>query len=161
MTGHPSTLGALRDNRWVQRATLVLMLAALIAALNWRISAGDATAARHRPMPRDARMESSLGVTFNRAAVVADGGIVELRYTVLDVQKASKFQNDVHHPPVIKSEKRGGNPVYRTALMKQGHTLRGGQTYYILYLNNHNSVRPGETVEIDAGGGKLVSVPVS
>lgn len=161
MTTRSLTAGSLAGNRWVQRGFLVLTLAALLAALSWRASAGQADAAKHHRMPRDARMEASLGIQFQRAAVVADGGIVELRYTVLDTQKASRFQNDVHHPPVIKSEQRGGNPLYRTALMKQGHTLRGGQTYYILYLNNHHAVRPGETVEIDAGGGRLVSVPVS
>jgi hypothetical protein len=91
--------------------------------------------------------------------VVADGGIVELRYTVLDGQKASKFQNDVHHPPVLRSERRKGD-VYRAALMKQGHELRPGQTYYILYLNNGHAIRSGETLEVEAGGAKLQHVPV-
>jgi hypothetical protein len=44
--------------------------------------------------------------------------------------------------------------------MRQGHELRPGQDYYILYLNNNHAVRPGETLEIDAGDQTLVKVPV-
>jgi len=60
---------------------------------------------------------------------------------------------------MLHSEKRGGT-LYRTALMRQGHDLRPGQDYYILYLNNKGVVRPGETMEIDAGGKSLAKVPV-
>ena len=91
---------------------------------------------------------------------MGDGGLIELRYTVLDTEKATKFQSDTQHPPVIYSERDRSAPVYRTALMRQGHDLRPGQSYFILYENNHGVVRRGDTVEIDAGAGKLTSVPV-
>ena len=97
-------------------------------------------------MPRSSGLEAKLGVRFVQAAVVADGGIVELRYQVLDAQKASAFQRKVHNPPVLHSEDRPG-ALYRTALMRQGHELRPGQDYYILYLNNKRAVRSGETLE--------------
>jgi hypothetical protein len=111
-------------------------------------------------VPHSAALEAKLGIRFTQAAVVADGGLVELRYTVLDTDKATTFQNDTHHPPVLRSSKRSKESIYRTALMKQGHNLRAGQTYYILYLNNHNTVRSGETLQIDAGGNSLANVPV-
>jgi hypothetical protein len=44
--------------------------------------------------------------------------------------------------------------------MRQGHELRPGQSYYILYLNNQRAIRPGDTLEIDAGGQTLAKVPV-
>ena len=61
---------------------------------------------------------------------------------VLDAQKASAFQRKVHSPPVLRSESRPG-ALYRTAMMRQGHELRPGQDYYILYLNNKRAVRSG------------------
>jgi len=94
------------------------------------------------------------------ATVQLHGGLIEVRYTVLDTQKASRFQNDTKHPPVIYNERDRSNAVYRTALMKQGHDLRPGQSYFILYENNHGVVHRGDTVEIDSGDGKLTSVPV-
>ena len=142
----------------VRRAAVPVAVAAAAGALVWAAQA-PAGAGKPYTVPSDAKMESSLGIRVQQAAVVADGGIVELRYTVLDSQKASRFQNDVHHPPVLHSERRKGD-VYRAALMKQGHELRPGQTYYILYLNNAHAIRSGETLEIEAGGSKLQHVPV-
>jgi hypothetical protein len=144
-----------RLGRWFLVCTIALLAAALLA---WRISP-PASAGGAYHVPRSPGLEAKLGVRFVQAAVVADGGLVELRYTVLDAQKASKFQRAVHHPPILRSESRPG-ALYRTALMRQGHELRPGQSYYILYLNNHRAVRPGETLEIDAGAQTLVQVPV-
>lgn len=144
-----------RVGRLFLACALALLAAAAIA---WRTIA-PAEAGPGYDVPRNAALEAKLGVRFIQAAVVADGGIVELRYTVLDAQKASKFQRAVHNPPVLRSERRPG-ALYRTALMRQGHELRPGQNYYILYLNNRRAVRPGETLEIDAGGQTLAKVPV-
>jgi hypothetical protein len=147
---------------WRRGAVRIAVLAVLVlgfaAALVWRVQT-PADAGKPYRVPEDRQLESSLGIRISQAAVVADGGLVEIRYTVLDGQKASTFQNDVHHPPVLHSERRTGD-VYRAALMKQGHELRPGQTYYILYLNNANAIRSGETLEIDAGGAQLQHVPV-
>ncbi len=151
-------LHRLAAGRGTLRLLALALAVTLVAAFAWH-SAGSASAVRAYQVPTDPDMEAGLGVRFVRAAVVADGGIVELRYTVLDPQRASRFQNDVKHPPVLHSERRKGN-VYRTALMRQGHDLRPGQSYYILYLNNQGSIRPGDTMEIDAGGKKLRKVPV-
>jgi len=142
---------------WVRRTLVVVAVVAVGLVLVAR--ATSAGAARYG-VPQNPAMEARLGVRFTQAAVVADGGIVEVSYTVLDANKATTFQNDVHHPPVLYSTKRRGDPLYRTALMKQGHNLRPGQTYYVLYLNNHQAVRSGGTLEIDAGGQKLAAVPV-
>ncbi|HEY0451576.1 hypothetical protein [Actinophytocola sp.] len=136
----------------------ILLVAAVIAVLVWQM-APTAEARKPYQVPQDPAMESSLGIRIKQIAVVGDGGLVEVRYTVLDGQKASRFQNNTHHPPVLRSERRSGD-VYRTALMKQGHQLRPGQTYYILYLNNHNTVRSGESVEVTAGNTHLRHVPV-
>ena len=152
-------LARVTRSRAALRLLVLAMVLLLVAAVAWRTTNTEAAARGGYRVPQSARMEARLGVRFVRAAVVADGGLVELRYTVLDAQKASAFQRQVHHPPMLHSEKRGGT-LYRTALMRQGHDLRPGQDYYILYLNNKGVVRPGETMQIDAGGTSLTQVPV-
>lgn len=154
-----AAVAGLRHNRHVVRLLVVLMLGCFAATMAWRL-AGPAQASNRYDVPHSASMEAKLGVRFTSASVVADGGLIELSYTVLDSAKASTFQNDVHHPPVLKGYKRTKDSLYRTALMKQGHDLRAGQTYYILYMNNHNAVRPGDSMEIDAAGVVLANVPV-
>jgi hypothetical protein len=153
-------MATLRANPWVMRVLLIVLAIAFVSALGARFGTPDARAGQRYNVPQDSKMEAGIGVRFTQAAVVGDGGLVELTYTVLDTQKASKFQSDVKHPPVIYSEKNRSKPTYRTALMRQGHTLRPGQTYFILYQNNGGLVKKGDTIQIDAGGGHLVGVPV-
>jgi hypothetical protein len=112
-----------------------------------------------RAVPQSAAMEKSLGVRFTRVAVVADGGLITVSYVVLDPEKASRFQLDGSHPPVLHSEARGLS-TSRVSLMKQGHTLRAGQTYYLVYQNTRGALRPNELVSIDAGTLHLRHVPV-
>ena len=159
MTARTTALRGVLVSRWTTWAVLAASVLALLAAVALRTGPLAHAKDAGYVVPQSSAMEAKLGVRFTRAAVVADGGIVELRYTVLDAEKASKFQSDTHHPPVLHSEKRGGD-VYRAALMKQGHELRPGQSYYILYLNNKRSIRSGEDLSIDAGGGHLAHVPV-
>lgn len=158
MNAIPAVRAAM-TSRTAFRLLVLVLTAALVAVLIWRFAgSADAKAGGGRA-PENPAMENSLGIRVDTVQLVAAGGIVEVRYTVLDAVKASTFQNDVHHPPVLHSEQHGGN-IYRTALMKQGHDLRPGQTYYVLYLNNANAVHRGDTLEIDAGRNRLQHVPV-
>jgi hypothetical protein len=158
MSALAGTLLARTRSRTAFRILVSALILGLLAVLAFRL-AGSATGGENSHVPQDSGMENDLGIRVERAALVADSGIVEIRYTVLDSQKASNFQNDVHNPPVLRSEHRSGD-VYRAALMKQGHDLQPGQTYYILYLNNQNTIHRGENIQIDAGNNHLRHVPV-
>ncbi|MEN3305193.1 MAG: hypothetical protein V7603_1395 [Micromonosporaceae bacterium] len=151
-----SVLPAVR-RRAGQLVTLLLALA-LASALMLRFGS-SADAIPRYDVPHDGQLESATGVRFTQAAVVADGGLVELRYVVLDTQKASAFQNDTRHPPTLRNE-RSGKFAWRAALMKQGHELRPGQSYYLLYLNNQGAIKRGDKIAIDAGQRHLQHVPV-
>jgi hypothetical protein len=144
--------------RYAGKALIVLLAGSLVAAVTLKF-VGSAEAAPHYAVPHDGQMEAALGIRFSQAAVVGDGGLVELRYIVLDTQKASAFQNDTKHPPTLRGE-RNGKIAWRPALMKQGHELRPGQTYYMLYLNNAGAIKRGDTIEIDYGSHRLQHVPV-
>jgi hypothetical protein len=138
---------------------LVLVFAlALVTAVLLRF-ATSADAKPRYDVPHDGQMEAALGIRFTQAAVVGDGGLVELRYVVLDAQKASAFQNDTKHPPTLRDE-RSGQTSWRAALMKQGHELRPGQTYYIIYLNNQGAIKRGDKIDIGYNQRHLVHVPV-
>ena len=149
---------ATRFRPTVSRVVVALLTVGLVVAVIGRFDTG-AFAKPHYTVPQDGKLESTLGVRFTQAAVVGDGGLVEIRYTVLDAQRASAFQNDVQHPPVLKNE-RTGKSAWRTALMKQGHQLRPGQTYYVLYLNNQNAIHSGDQIAISTPSRTLTHVPV-
>ncbi|HEY8619505.1 MAG TPA: hypothetical protein VIM01_05480 [Dermatophilaceae bacterium] len=139
--------------RWIVLAVMALLMVLIVG------NVVQSRAEASRVVPQSAAMEKALGVRFSRVAVVADGGLITVSYVVLDPEKASRFQLDGAHPPVLHSESRGLS-TNRVSLMKQGHTLRAGQTYYLVYQNTRGALRPDERVSIDAGALHLRHVPV-
>jgi len=138
---------------WIVLAVMGLLVALIVG------NVAQSRAHASEPMPQNAAMERALGVRFSRVAVVADGGLITVSYVVLDPEKASRFQLDGAHPPVLHSEDRALSTA-RVSLMKQGHTLRAGQTYYLVYQNTRGALRPHEQASIDAGALHLRHVPV-
>ena len=138
---------------WVVLAAVALLLALVAGNL------AQSRAQASHLVPQSAAMENALGVRFSRVAVVGDGGLLTVSYVVLDAEKATRFQSDTTHPPVLHSEARDA-ATWRVSLMKQGHNLRAGQTYYLVYENTAGALRSGEQVTIQDGTLRLRHVPV-
>ncbi|GAB3065787.1 hypothetical protein [Pedococcus soli] len=167
---NPGTTRAARSGEWVARPGRAVarlgrrgwVVVAVVLAL---VVAGAVTSRMlwHDPaqagMPLNVDLEQSAGIRFTRVAVVADGGLLEASYVVLDPEKATRFQSDREHPPAIESEERAES-TKRVALMKQGHQMRAGQSYYLVYNNSGGVVRSGETARIVYNGFVLEHVPV-
>jgi hypothetical protein len=140
-------------------------LVILIAVLAVALVAGGLVAVRlwasssPAAFPQSSAIEEKYGVRFSRVAVVGDGGLVTLTYVVLDSEKATRFQSDVQHPPELRSEDRGGG-TKRVSVMKQGHALRAGQTYYLVYQNTKGALRHGEQATVQLGDLSLPHAPV-
>lgn len=139
--------------RWV----VIVLVTLLVAAIAGNLVQSRAQATR--ATPQSAALEEALGVRFSRVAVVGDGGLITLSYVVLDSAKATEFQSNTAHPPVLHSEARPKS-TKRVSLMKQGHNLRAGQTYYLVYENTAGALRPQEEVSIDVGNLHLRHFPV-
>lgn len=139
-------------------AVIVGVLLILLGLAGYRMLIAS-PATRSGIVPQSPAMEDQLGVRFSRVAVVGDGGLILLTYVVLDSEKATRFQSDTTHPPEITSESRDAS-THRVSLMKQGHSLRSGQTYYLVYQNTRGALRAGEFATISRGDLRLPHVPV-
>ncbi|MCU1500191.1 MAG: hypothetical protein QOE99_1496 [Actinomycetota bacterium] len=138
---------------------LTMLLIALLATLvTHNVMAARASSVSHR-VPQSAAMEDAFGVRFSRVAVVGDGGLITLTYVVLDAEKATRFQAGTTDPPLLRSESRLGG-TGRVSLMRQGHNLRAGQTYYLVYQNTKGALRAGEKVTLTKDGLTLAHLPV-
>jgi hypothetical protein len=111
------------------------------------------------PFPHSAEMERATGVQFSRVAVVGDGGLVMVEYVVQDVEKAKAFQYDRAHVPMLASQSRPLS-TNRVSIMKPGHLIRPGQTYYFVYQNTSGALHSGERVTITYLDQRLADVPV-
>lgn len=153
--------------RWRQQArqlpVLAIVLGVLAAVLvGYILSVVGSSRAQvdpHAAFPQSAALEDATGVRFSRVAVVGDGGLVMVEYVVLDVEKATAFQADRPHVPVLTSEARDGG-TQRVSIMKPGHLIRAGQTYYFVYQNTGQAIRAGETTTLRYLSHELHHIPV-
>jgi len=146
----------MRQRLWVNLVLVTLLMASAVVVA---VRLGSHAEARPGPVPRSAAVEKLTGVRVSRVAVVGDGGLVTVFYVVLDQEKATRFQSYRDHPPVLRSEARDGG-TKRASIMRAGHDMRPGQTYYLVYQNTCNALRSGDTMSFTYGGRTLHHVPV-
>ena len=102
--------------------------------------------------PPDA-IESESGIQITQVGLTASGGLVDVRFKVLDPAKArSLLGNPANAPMLIAND----NPP----LMPPHHALKGarfakGQVFYILYPNVRGAVQAGAPVMVAIGPVRL------
>jgi len=156
-----TTLGPSVGRSWPLRATaagLVGLLAIGGVAL-WLAAERTAASSGRQDQAKLARsaFQDATGVRVIRVAIVGAGGLVDLRYQVIDPDKAEV----VHlYPPNLVDEKTGD--VIDALFM--GHSHRGnpkaGYTYPLLFVNRAGLVQPGGAVAVVIGDWRLEHVPV-
>ncbi len=142
--------------RRIQVIALVVVLALGYLVVHNVIA--RASAAGASTMPANTAMEDALGVRFSRVAVVGDGGLVQVSYVILDTDKATRFQDDRANLPILTNVDTDA-ATRRVALMKQGHSLPVGQTFYFVY-NNNGTVHPGDLAALASQGMTLSGIRV-
>lgn len=163
MSSTPAALHgrARRSRRGSVLAVALLALAALV--LGGRLRGGpSATVAQ--ALPRDPALldqralEQAVGVRVVRVSVTGGGGLIDVRYRVVDEQKALAIHEG--DPPALVDERTG------LTLDDQwmGHLMHPtphlGRTYYLLLLNPGRQLRPGSGVVVRLGDATLPHVLV-
>jgi hypothetical protein len=157
-------------NPWVLRGVTVLVVLAM-AVFGYSQRAD----ARQRPkMPTSAAFEGKSGIRVTRVSVVGDGGLVDVRYVVLDPQKAHRYLGEKYNGQDPKADKKAVEaPTLRSgskhtllkdvASMHQHSDYVAGQSYYLLYLNPNGAIKPGDTLDLQGTAVKenLGALPVS
>jgi hypothetical protein len=109
------------------------------------------------PVVTPAGLEEKSGVRVAHVAITGAGGLVDLRYQVIDPDKAASVHATA---PELVDETTG--VVVNQLFM--GHTHKGvfhaGQTYYLIFNNPGNLVQRGSQVTVVLGDARLPHVPV-
>jgi hypothetical protein len=144
-----------------------VVLAAGIGALAlWlpQRSSGDAQgaappAAWQRPSVSAAGLAQRSGVRLVRVAVTGGGGLLDLRYQVVDPSKAVSV-HEAQTPPAIIDQRSG--LVLNRLLMGHAHEgeLKPAVTYYLVFENTANWVHRGSKVTVLLGGAQVENVVV-
>ena len=111
------------------------------------------------PLLSKAAFQAKVGVRITRVSVTGDGGLLDLRFQVLDPRAAASI-HDASTPPQLVDESTG--VVVSQLLMGHMHTgkMNPGQTYYLLFNNPGNLVRRGGSVTVQLGSARLADVAV-
>ena len=112
-----------------------------------------------RPLVSESGLVERSGVKITQVAVTGDGGLVDLRFTVVDANKAAAL-HDPAHPPAVVDQRTG--LVVKDLLMSHAHTspFKAGVTYYLVFNNPGDWVHRGDQVAVLLGNARVENVTV-
>jgi hypothetical protein len=153
---------------WMGLLTLVLGAVLGVRSAVARHQAGVVpTAAATTAVPTSPAIEQRWGVRFTGVTILADGGLVELRYLALDPATAGRLHSGgLANLPVLVAE-GSGKLVRSSSQMFGAHAAHAGddvqgRSYSLVYGNADAALHAGDTVSIVlADGLRLEHVPVS
>lgn len=108
-------------------------------------------------MPVSEEIEEKFGIRFTFLAVTAEGGMVELRYRVIDEDRAANFGHYTETAPMLVDNETG-EIVDVTIMGLHNHRVEPGRMYYILYRNTKGALKSGHPVTIVIGKYELANV---
>jgi len=98
-----------------------------------------------------AALESATGIRVTLVAVTADGGLVDLRFTVVDQAKASHLMHDPSTMPSLYVE-RSGRVLSPSHPLAHKVTVLDGATYFLFYPNAGGAIQNGTSVSVIVDG---------
>ena len=143
---------------------LLAVFFGVLLVRNWRADSNDnsaTSASAARVMPSSPEIEDKYGVRFLSVDVTSGGGMIQVRYQVLDSAKTEAIHAQEATPTVID-----GHGVKYDLPGMAGHSHIGpvkkaGVTDFVLLANARGGVKSGSTVTIKIGSLELHNVPVS
>lgn len=153
---------------WLLRLAIpALLLAAVAAWMAWRANAPPpAVPGAPLTMPASAEIEGRFGVRFTQVGITADGGMVDLRYQVLDPDKAMALMsmsmaeaetNPAAPKLIIEAD---GTEIANSEVMSMKQLPEANSIQFILYANPRGLLKPGMQVTVVVGDLRLPHVPV-
>jgi hypothetical protein len=142
---------------------------AVAIALTLTLAGGVVANAANRKANREGRkavpesrdIEGKAGMRIKGAELVADGGLVIVRYTVLDPDKVEKTQAKEGKAGGARAEGSKSNKALApSGGMRHSHKLRAGQSTFTMYQNTGGAVKKGDTLDLMIEGSTLKNVPV-
>lgn len=112
-----------------------------------------------RPVVSAAALTDRSGVKITQVAVTGGGGLVDLRFQVIDPDKANVL-HDAATPPAVVDERTG--LVVHELLMSHSHTgaFKPGVTYYYVFNNPGEFIQRGARVVVLLGNAQVEDVKV-
>ena len=152
-------LGALTGAGLVAAVVGSYMLVQQLGDRSAATTSRTAAAEKAPPLVSVAGLEQKNGVRITHVALSGAGGLVDLRYQVVDPDKAAAVHLTA---PELVDETTGAvvNKPFMGHTHKQTKAFRAGQIYFVLFENPGNLVQRGTRVTVVLGGLRVHHVNV-
>lgn len=149
-----------RKGLWVTAVILILALVGFGSYKGWQYYQAKTELARRAEIQAEAaaQIEDQWGIRIVHVALVANGGLIDLRYQVTNPEKAYDLFDKVEYiPRVIAADgtEMSMNDDPHT------HDLEFGYQYFFLLRNVAGAVQPGGLVSVAVGDKVLPFVEVN
>lgn len=155
---------------WLVRLAVPALI--LIALAGWMIYRANQPApaplagAGAPAMPVSAALEDTYGVRFTQVGITSDGGMVDLRYRVLDPDKAmalmsmsmASADSNPNAPKLIVEA--DGTEISNSEVMSMKQMPEVNSVQFVLFANPRGVLKPGMLVTIVVNQLKIEHVPV-
>jgi hypothetical protein len=129
-------------------AGVILLPLAVISALTLPATAPTRAAEAATARVVDAAaLEAEFGIRVTLVAVTADGGLVDLRFAVVDQAKASHLLHDSASMPALFVE-RSGRLLTASHPLAHKMTIVDGASYFLFYANSGGAIQDGTAVSV-------------
>ncbi|HZU87484.1 MAG TPA: hypothetical protein VFF78_08375 [Anaerolineaceae bacterium] len=108
----------------------------------------------------NAQIEARYGVRFTQVAVTAAGGMIDIRYQVVDPDKVMNMLNDPANAPRLIVRDSGVEVAVNTMDMSHKSGFETGRVYWMLYYNTGNALKSGTVVTLQVGDLKIENILV-
>jgi hypothetical protein len=142
---------------------LVLLFCATLIVRGWNPIQQNASQIRSAVapnMPVSTQIEDQFGVRFLGVDVTAGGGMLQIRYQVIDSAKTEALHDEQTAPFVLDN---AGHKYADPGIVGHSHigkTKEAGSTDFILLANAQGGIEAGMFVTIQVGTFTLTQVPV-
>jgi hypothetical protein len=142
---------------------LVAVFTGVLLVRNWRAESRStpSTVSAAPVMPSSAQIESKYGVRFLGVDITSAGGMIQVRYQVLDSAKTEAIHTAEATPHVIAADGTDFNLPGMPGHSHIGPVKKAGTNDYVLLANARGALKPGAIVTIKIGELELGNVPVS
>jgi len=136
-----------------------LVRSALTGSGGQEAAAATSATQWQRPSVSARELMSRMGVRIVQVASTGGGGLLDLRFQVVDAARAAAV-HDRAKPPALISEENG--VVVSDLLMGHQHkgALKAGHVYYLIFENPGNLVRRDSRVTVLLGNASIPHIQV-
>jgi len=112
------------------------------------------------PAPVSAPIEAGYGLRFQRATLAMQGGLVDVRFTILDTLRAEPVIGHLSRERVKLVDQATGTVLDTRTMTPGDSNLIAGEGYYMLFRNSGGLIHPGSRIAVTIGKLELPGVVV-